>query len=460
MPYYDEDESQIPEGSAKCPACDRIVFDNKIFEPGGQESSDRADGGCTECSRKCVICNTVVPKTSSHSVRYEGKSYCTDCYNEHFHQCSNCGEYRPPEDMIQIPGGNEEFCKDCADNRFAKCAVCARVMEKHEAFKSGDEYCCPSCYGTLRHPAVHDEEFKDMADKMGNVFFNKKERFLDKIDKLVPISIKDFKSKYPSLAQGAQELITFAKGKDLTHELLKAYRKTITYEEFPVQYSSWAGMQRSIDTLPESSVTTSQLVLNIIASNKILEEIRMDGPVLYLFNLINSFSSVSHPYQPNQIGWARLEIDPDKEFILVDEIQSDHASTIHKIKTQNTQDVLEIKDRLKQTFKIGDEEVIAAADKLGSYLKDFPDIAIRTISSFARRNKFKKIYWHTYESGRALKKNTPPRSLYDRTPKEHHFLPSQERPFNLEGKFFEREAKATYKIVKLGRLLSLKYLIY
>ena len=34
----------------------------------------------------------------------------------------------------------------------------------------------------------------------------------------------------------------------------------------------------------------------------------------------------------DQMGWARLELDPDKEYILVDEIQSDHSGAVNLIR--------------------------------------------------------------------------------------------------------------------------------
>jgi hypothetical protein len=57
-----------------------------------------------------------------------------------------------------------------------------------------------------------------------------------------------------------------------------------------------------------------------------------------------------------------------------------------------------------------------------------------------------------------LKHNEPPKSLYDKTPRDNFFLPSPNNPFGLEGKFFEREAKKANQLYKLARSLYIKYI--
>jgi len=49
-----------------------------------------------------------------------------------------------------------------------------------------------------------------------------------------------------------------------------------------------------------------------------------------------------------------------------------------------------------------------------------------------------------------LKNNEPPKSLYEKTPKENFYLPTKDKPFGLEEEFFEREAKKTILLYKMA----------
>jgi hypothetical protein len=120
-----------------------------------------------------------------------------------------------------------------------------------------------------------------------------------------------------------------------------------------------------------------------------------------------------------------------------------------------TEDILE---RIKESNKnVKDEDFgKETMDQFHNIIKDFPQIATQAIINFAKSNGFKKIFWHTYESGQKLKQNAPPKSLYNQVPKENFFVPSQEKPFDLSGDFFEREASIVKKLEKLARRLLIK----
>ena len=118
---------------------------------------------------------------------------------------------------------------------------------------------------------------------------------------------------------------------------MQAWDEAQDTEEFPVEYSTWSGMQRSIDQAPiEEQPKFPQLVINVIASDKMRQEMKSNPALYKLFDDINTTSQGSgHPYAKDQIGWARLELDPKGQFILVDEIQSDHSNTIAQMKQAN-----------------------------------------------------------------------------------------------------------------------------
>lgn len=134
-------------------------------------------------------------------------------------------------------------------------------------------------------------------------------------------------------------------------------------------------------------------------------------------------------------------VNPNGEYILVDEIQSDHLNSAHTLKTSMTSEAHKVAATIKANFNLNDEQFKNVLNEYYNLLKDFPQIANQAITKFAKENGFKKIFWHTYESGKELKNNEPPKSLYTKLPKEHFYNETENRPFNLPGKFFEREAR-------------------
>ena len=179
-----------------------------------------------------------------------------------------------------------------------------------------------------------------------------------------------------------------------------------------------------------------------------------------LFDSINNDSKQkSHPYVKDQIGWARLEIDPSNNFVLVDEIQSDHNNAAYKLRSGNDVELKNIKIALKNKYSLDDTALQKLLSDYSAILKDFTNIATETVAKFARKNNIKKIYWHTFEGGKSLKNNVPPlppKSIYTTTPQEHFYEPSDDKPFGLDAEFFEREAQRAHSLVKLARRIYLK----
>jgi hypothetical protein len=178
------------------------------------------------------------------------------------------------------------------------------------------------------------EQYSQYTENFQSFGYTKKDRFIDLLIKYLPISIKELKSKHPSIANGLNDLIVFAKGKPLTLEIVKEYRQSLSPEEFPVGYTAWGGIQRSIDTLDKAEFPRAQLVINVLASQLMSNKFASDPKLYDLFDKVNSTSKQStHPYIMDQIGWIRLELDPNGQFILVDEIQSDHSNAASQLKS-------------------------------------------------------------------------------------------------------------------------------
>src|ERR1019366_3893570 len=476
--------------------------------------------------------------------------------------------------------------------KYTTCEKCGDVIEKSQVFDfNGDDY-CQDCYDKAG-PAQYSRYTNSFQD----FTYTKKDRYLNIVHKLLrnkdhaipngEISVKELKSKYPSVAAGLADLISFSGGKPLTSELIKVYRDSLKPEEFPVDYTVWSGMQRSIDKMKtfdgdRNPKDRPQLVMNILASNEMLSQLKSyplqpspsgnNQPLYNLFSSINDVSNQStHPFVKDQIGWARLELSPDDEYLLVDEIQCDHSNASFELKQANSKiwadinavttdlasrfladkddcislmfadgfdpaiqkegreiyesyqrdneasapsafyalkdqfqqkhnltdvaareltnvaprlhkifigsksnifaiiktererlkakysvddeklnsilltntppELNRIRDNLKSKYSLDDEGLNKLLEQYSNILKDFPNIASQAITRFAQVNHIKKICWHTFAGGMKLKENEPPKSLYDKVPKENFFRPTTEKPFGLDADFFEKEAQ-------------------
>lgn len=435
-----------------CPHCGETVNkENILVQPRGVRSVyNMKNGGCTDCAVQCYQCNKVIDKDSAYMEDHE--SWCENCYCQAFATCKGCGNSIDRDSSIYIDGDGD-FCEYCFGKIFVICEGCKEPVRKTEYVNIGGDDYCEECAKRFK-PETHYKPYMENFDEFS---YTKKDRFLNQIYKLLPISVKELKAKHQQIANGLNDLIIFAKGKDITHEIVQAYRATLDPEEFPVDYSVWSSsLQRSVQ-----GTNKPQLVINIISSPEMDEKFNSNPVLADLFKRINYLSEQSgHPMVEDQIGWARVEIDPNNEYLLVDEIQSDHSNGSHRLKNdKGADDVKQVRVALKNTYKLDDESFDKVLQQYNDILKDFPNIATQAITKFAQQNKIKKIYWHTYESGKALKNNQPPRSLYDKTPRENFFAPTEEKPFGLQGDFFGKEAKRADRMMRLAKKLYLTYFV-
>jgi len=435
---------------AVCPACDETVYKDDILLPNSRNRFSMKEGGCTQCSEKCNSCGKVVDKDYFYFEDVEG--YCEDCHSKHFRMCDECQETFNRDDLIYVENDGE-YCSSCYGEKYVRCEKCDTTLSTDDAISVNNDYYCQDCY-----EEVGPTQYSQYTDNFSEFSYTRKDRYLNLLYKLLPISVKDLKSKHPTIASGLADLISFAKGKPLTHEIVKEYRATLAPEDFPIKYTVWDGVQRSVDTLEDNPIDKPQLVINVVASPEMLNKLKANPALYDLFDKINTLSKEStHPYVRDQIGWVRVEIDPSGEYLLVDEVQSDHSNASFRLKnSEGDYEIRKIRSALKEKYKMDDEGLNKLLSVYAGLLKDFPNIASQAATRFARRNKIKKIFWHTYESGKKLKENEPPKSLYEKTPKENFFLPSQNKPFGLEGEFFEKEAN---KLYRLARKFYIKYLI-
>lgn len=425
-----------------CPNCHRFVEKNILLLPNQKNKWSMTQGGCKECSVRCSVCKRVVDQDNSYS--HDQDNLCEDCFSEYFTFCENCNETIDREHAVYVEGSDGDLCQRCYNDLYVNCEKCKKTISKDDAQEINRDYYCENCY-----EQVVGKEYEQFTSKFDNFSYTKKDRYLLPLLKLLPISIKELKTNHPNLVKGLGDLIAFSGGKPLTQEIVLKYRSSLIPEKFPIEYTTWSGIQRSLDRLKNNN--PPQLVINVIASPGILQQLHQNPALYDLFDHINTLSKQStHPYVKDQIGWVRVELDPNNEYILVDEVQSDHSNAGFRLKTGNDDEAEEIKSALKIQYKLNDDGLNKLLAEYIGLLKDFPNIAAQAVSGFAKQNNFKKIFWHTYESGKGLKQNEPPRSIYEKTPKENLFQLSSNQPFGLPGQFFEREASKIKYLLKLS----------
>jgi len=307
----------------KCPSCDEIVKKEEILYP--RRTNRRTNNstiGCTECSIQCSDCGIVADKEESHEIN--GDTLCNDCFSQNYGTCENCEKNYHADDLHYVENEGS-YCFYCYDQLFERCKECGEDFQNDQVVEIDDNYFCHDCAKELKRKSLGEHEV--LTEKVKDFSYTKKDKYLSMLVKLLPITIKELKTKHQSIAAGLADLIAFAKGQTLTAEIVSSYRNSLMPEVYPVDYSTWSGMQRSTDEFNQS-----QLVLNILASDKMLSKMKSIPGLYDLFCKVNDTSAKSgHPYSENQLGWARLELDPNHEYILVDEVQSDSENSAYQL---------------------------------------------------------------------------------------------------------------------------------
>lgn len=423
------------EAYFECPQCKEVKPLESLMEEKRRKNSlnqEDLDYGCTDCMADCE--NSRCPIVNLKEKMLEGPDnnyYCEDCFSESFTTCEECNQTLWSEDAHY--GGDGSYCEQCYNEKFGNCHECGETFPRNELKEDesdGYEYCEDCFKGKTALPP----EYESLVNVP--VRFNKHTRALTQLKKLLPISVKELKTKNMALANSLKDLIIFSKGRDLTPEVVAEFEEGLDTDEYPIEFTTWRSpQQRSVKS------KVPQLVLNIIASPEVLDEMRRDGSY-NLFEKINETSKESgHPMVEDQLGWARVELHPSEKYLLIDEIQADHLNAIDRINNENYQG-RSYKDHIKSRYDLTEEQWQTICQNLKKHLKDFSDIAIQAVRNFATANGYTKIFYHTYESGKQLKRNAPPKSMYTEVPKKNMFLPSPEKPFGLEGNFLSREARS------------------
>jgi hypothetical protein len=394
---------------------------------------------CYSCNRVTKLKEDMHPEPDARNPDY----YCEDCFYEHYTCCEECNDWIDSENSYYA--NHTTLCESCFNHSYGYCNQCNETFSNQDLHEDADgEKYCEEC-----RPASASTDYEDVT-KIEGASFNKFNRVLTELKRLLPISPKELKQKNPRLATMCRDLITFANGKELTPELVARFEADMPKENYPVEYTVWRSpLQRSV------SARKPQFVINILASEQMLAKIQADG-TYELFDHINTASKNSgHPYVKDQIGWTRIELNPEEKYILVDEVQTDHMNAIDRIKTETYQGK-SYAEHIMNKKNLTPEQFVVYLNTFKNHIRDFYDIAMDTISQFARANGYERIFYHTYESGKRLKHNNPPESIYTELPARHFFAPTEETPFGLEGSFLIRNAKNLINLCNLFYKLASK----
>lgn len=145
------------------------------------------------------------------------------------------------------------------------------------------------------------------------------------------------------------------------------------------------------------------------------------------------FECTAHPVSRKgrcTLAWSRMDIDLENDEALIEEVQNDwirKALAVRKMATRG-RDALRYKGmrvRIVDIFRYVDTF-------LAPHMKVWDEAMLAATIWFLRKEiGIKRIYYHTHESGAALKRinySKPPRSLYTSLPKRFCFEPTGERP--------------------------------
>jgi hypothetical protein len=134
------------------------------------------------------------------------------------------------------------------------------------------------------------------------------------------------------------------------------------------------------------------------------------------------------------LAWARIDLDFAADEALIEEIQSDWikqvTNTFHRMTSHKDEDDAYYEYGLDAE----PEEVITYVNTvLKPYIKIWEEAMLTATIEFIRNELgIHNIYYHSYETGCALKHCEPPRSLYTTIPRKFCFQETEQMPHFLQ----------------------------
>ena len=293
--------------------------------------------------------------------------------------------------------------------------------------------------------------------------YHPSDKDLEQLRRMAPLRVHDIKQKHPALFSRVKFLLRNLGGGLVTTEIVDRISDSLERTTYELTTNKYHGdWQRSIsydDDSENPPERDPQITLVVLADSKLKQDLEARG-LWDLFRAVNLDAMNHGSYHPSAetaLGFARLEIDPEGEFVLIDELQSDHEScaiTIKKLLEDVEREWPGIRkesrgriDNIVNTSGIASGDLAIEAAKLGKHLKHFENIVAHAVSVFAKHNGFSKLYWHTYHGGMKLKPgSSPPRRVYEDAPEANNFTMTPNKPFDLPAEFWNRAAALTARV--------------
>jgi hypothetical protein len=139
------------------------------------------------------------------------------------------------------------------------------------------------------------------------------------------------------------------------------------------------------------------------------------------------FAHRDHPVRTkglNTLAWVRIDLDPICGEALIEEVQNDwlREADWYLKDTRNYKERRGIRRRIKRTHAEG-ATLQGLLDYIRTDLPLFRDVWQEALFSaclwlLVEKLGYRRIYMHSWDTGRVLKRCFPPRSLYSRLPKQ------------------------------------------
>ncbi|KPJ89168.1 MAG: hypothetical protein AMJ53_16015 [Gammaproteobacteria bacterium SG8_11] len=226
-------------------------------------------------------------------------------------------------------------------------------------------------------------------------------------------------------------------------------------KQFLLTLGTWGADK--CDYYYQTSRRGHNLVLRLNFSNQ------HDSPFQKLINRNYWFNNTGHPvlvkgerpYFRQTLAWARIDLDFARGEALIEEVQSDWVKWarydyLHAKRKVSCHTKTNCRCSQMDWYK-------AVVQYYESVLQPYNDLwaeamLAATVNFIVDELGLRRIYYHTHETGKAVKRCNPPRSLYAELPRKFCFKKTSEVPvFLMEDRFFLKK----YKKVKSPSWYSL-----
>lgn len=95
---------------------------------------------------QCKNCGEIFDKNDKENYNeFDGKFYCSECFNDKFMECENCNDIIPINDGLEAD--NYIYCQDCFSEKWTYCENCNQVVNRDESYiGTDDNNYCSNCY--------------------------------------------------------------------------------------------------------------------------------------------------------------------------------------------------------------------------------------------------------------------------------------------------------------------------